>query len=179
MFFEGGDLRFVRAGRYEIARRIFAALRDCNWGTPCGSISNLQIRTNTDSFRVTYVWRVISGEIDFQWEARILGEPSGSVTFRIDGVARSTFLRNRIGLNVLHPVDGCAGKKCRTRHVNGEIVETRFPVDIAARDVLDGFQQMRGMTYDVAQWISADFEFEGDLFETTPVQDVDGSTARQ
>ena len=166
MVFEGGDLLFVRVGDHEIARRIFAAVRDRNWGTPAGSISNVQIQPTADSFRVTYLCRVVEDEIDFEWEAEILGESSGSVTFRIEGLARSTFLRNRIGLNVLHPVDEWAGQTCRTRRVSGAVVKTRFPEEIADKDVLEGFEEMCGMSCDVAEGVIAEFEFSGDLFET-------------
>ena len=166
MVFEGGDLRLVRLGDHEIARRIFAALRDRNWGTPAGSISNVQIQPTADSFRVTYLCRVVEDEINFEWEAEILGEPSGLVTFRIDGLARSTFLRNRIGLNILHPVDECAGQTCHTRRVSGAVVKTCFPEEIADKDVIEGFEEMCGMSCDVAEGIIAQFEFAGDLFET-------------
>ncbi|MGH9660011.1 MAG: hypothetical protein ACRD96_15795, partial [Bryobacteraceae bacterium] len=166
MVFDEGDLRFVRFGDHEIVRRIFAAVRDRNWGTPVGSVSSVHIQSNGDSFRVTYLCRVVQDEIDFEWEAEILGESSGSVTYRMDGLARSTFLRNRIGLNLLHPVNRCAGKKCRNRRVNGAVIETRFPEEIAAKDVLEGFEEMCAMSCDVAAGVTAEFEFTGDLFET-------------
>ncbi len=166
MVFEEGDLRFVHFGDHEISRRIFVALRDRNWGTLPGSISNVEVQSKTDSFRVTYSCRAKQDEIDFEWEGEIRGESAGSVTFRMDGMAHSTFLRNRIGLNLLHPVDGCAGRKCIVWHAAGDVVETRFPERIADQDVLPGFEEMSAMSYEVATGVTAEFEFAGDLFET-------------
>jgi hypothetical protein len=53
------------------------------------------------------------GTIDFRWAGVITGDADGTVTFRMDGSARSTFLRNRIGFCVLHPIREFAGVPCR------------------------------------------------------------------
>ena len=47
----------------------------------------------------------------FVWKGVIEGDEQGTITYTMDGVARSTFLRNRIGFCVLHPSD-CAGARC-------------------------------------------------------------------
>jgi D-apionolactonase len=161
-----GDLRFIRYGPYEVARRIFAALRDRNWGTPVSKISNPRLRRAQNSFQITWHCQVKRDEIDFEWDARIEGSAAGTITFRIDGIANSAFLRNRIGLNLLHPADTCAGMRCRTQRADGSWTETGFPEEIAAQEVLPGFQEIRGMVYEVSPGILAKWEFEGDLFET-------------
>ena len=131
-----------------------------------GTITNPLLRRTQDWFQVTYNCRVKRDEIDFEWDARIDGSAAGAISFRIDGVANSAFSRNRIGLNLLHPADVCAGMKCRTQRADGNWTETRFPEEIAAEEVLPGFVEICGMVYEVAPGIVAKWEFEGDLFET-------------
>ena len=41
--FETGDLRYIRLGDREIIRRIYAAVRDRNWRTISGQISDLTV----------------------------------------------------------------------------------------------------------------------------------------
>ena len=43
----------------------------------------------------------ISGGVNFFWRGRIVGEP-GRVEFSLDGIARKSFSRNRLGFSVLH-----------------------------------------------------------------------------
>ena len=38
-----------------------------------------------------------AGEIDFVWDGQIVGEPSGRITFSLDGVCRRPFRKNRLG----------------------------------------------------------------------------------
>ena len=33
LFYDNGDLRYIRLGEYEVIRRIYAAVRDRNWRT--------------------------------------------------------------------------------------------------------------------------------------------------
>ena len=103
MIFEGGDLRYIKFGELEIIRRIYAAVRDRNWGTVPGAISDLQTSIAPDSFRIAYVSTHRRDEIHFVWQAEIAGQADGTIRFTFDGEARTTFLRNRIGFCVLHP----------------------------------------------------------------------------
>ncbi len=47
------------------------------------------------------------GPVAFDWQGRIEGGADGRIVYTLDGSAGSTFLRNRIGLCVLHPVRVC------------------------------------------------------------------------
>ena len=49
--FENGDLRYIKLGEHEILRRIYAALRDRNWGTVPAQISNLKFEIQAESFQ--------------------------------------------------------------------------------------------------------------------------------
>jgi hypothetical protein len=119
LIYESGDLRYIRLGRREILRRVYVALRDRNWGTVPPVLSNVQIEQTDDAFQMSYDVEHRQGEIDFFWRGSITGDARGTMSFAMDGVARSSFLRNRIGFCVLHPIHECAGAACRVEHVDG------------------------------------------------------------
>ena len=91
LFFEEGDLRYIRCGDREILRRVYVAVRDRNWGTVPPEFSGLQIEAGEDSFRISYEVENRQGEIDFFWGGTITGTAEGTVSFRMEGQARSTF----------------------------------------------------------------------------------------
>ena len=47
---DGVDLRYVKLGRTELVRRIYVAVRDRNWNTIPGVISDLEVDEREDSF---------------------------------------------------------------------------------------------------------------------------------
>ncbi len=168
--FEAGDLRYVTFGDREVVRRIYGAVRDRNWGTVPGRISSREARIDPQSFHLTYVSEHREREIDFLWRATISGDADGTLRFEFDGEARSTFLRNRIGLCVLHPIRECAGVGVRA-HVgstdgDGRVSELVFPVDVAAEQPVRGFTRLTGLDHEVRPGTWAELRFEGDLFET-------------
>jgi hypothetical protein len=162
LVFEEGDLRCVRLQGREILRRVYVAIRDRNWGTIPPRLSNLQKEIAADSFRITYEVENRQGEIDFFWKGTITGEAEGTITFRMDGQARSTFLRNRIGFCVLHPLRECAGQPCVVEQVDGAVVEGAFPRYIAADQP---FLNLRAVSHEVVHGVWAEVRFAGDTFE--------------
>ena len=171
LLYEEGDLRYIRLGGHEILRRVYVAIRDRNWGTVLPTLSNLQIDIGDGSFRITYDVENKEGDIDFFWKGIITGEPGGTITFTMDGLARSTFLRNRVGFCILHPME-LAGSTCRIKHVDGVIEECDFPQYIAPQFVIDGevkpvhpFNEMRAMSYQVMPGLWTEIRFTGDIFE--------------
>src|SRR6187431_2131391 len=71
---DGCDLRYVRIGRTELARRIYAAVRDPSWNTIAGAISDLTVEARDDSFDVRFQVRHESDEIGFSWNGSIVGD---------------------------------------------------------------------------------------------------------
>jgi hypothetical protein len=100
--------------------------------------------------------------IDFAWKGRITGASDGTIRFEMEGVARSTFLRARIGFCVLHPVRECAGRSCTVEHVDGTMEEGTFPALISPHQP---FLEMRAITHEVLPGVRAEVRFEGDVFE--------------
>jgi len=165
MQYEQGDLRYISLGKSEILRRIYIAIRDKYWGTVAPAYSNIQMDLSDDSFLITYDVENKQDDIDFAWKGTIRGEPAGVVTFSMDGVARSSFWRNRIGFCVLHPAD-LAGSECRVEHINGQIEEAAFPVDVVSTQPVLPFADLKCISHKVLPGIWADVEFSGDIFET-------------
>ena len=166
LVFEAGDLRYLTLGGREVIRRIYAAVRDRNWGTVPSVISNLELHIADQSFRITYTSTHRLNEIHFVWQAGITGEADGTIRFAFDGEAKSTFLRNRIGFCVLHPIRECAGAKCRAIHPGGAGRELRFPDVIAAEQPVTGLHDLAGLAHEIEPGVWAELKFEGDVFET-------------
>ncbi|HKQ37596.1 MAG TPA: hypothetical protein VJ063_05920, partial [Verrucomicrobiae bacterium] len=118
-----------------------------------------------DSFRIFYDAEHRQGDIHFTWRAEIVGEPSGRIVFTMDGVARKTFLKNRIGFCVLHPIRECAGAVCRVRRADGTLQTANFPKFVTAEQPVAGFSDIVELAHEdvPGRWI--ELKFSGDLFE--------------
>ncbi len=163
--FDAGDLRYIKFRGLEVIRRIYAAVRDQNWGTVPSQISDLKSEVSVDSFRIRYTSTHRQGDIHFVWQAEIAGGQDGTIRFTFDGEAKSTFLRNRIGFCVLHPIRECAGAKCRARYVDGREKEITFPDTIAAEQPVTDLYDLAGLSHEVEPGVWAELEFAGDVFE--------------
>lgn len=169
--YENGDLRNIRLGEHEIIRRVYSAVRDHNWSTILPVLSNVQIEETQNSFNIQYDVENHQGNIHFVWHGNISGTANGTIRFSMNGQALSTFVRNRIGFCILHPI-ACAGARARIKHVDGSIDETQFPVFIAPQEIVDGrikpvspFAEMRLLSHEVTPGVWADLYMEGDIFE--------------
>lgn len=157
-----GWLRSIRLGQVEVLRAIYGAVRDCNWGTVTPQISNLQVEQKGSSFSVTFDVRCHEGEIEFDWHG-VIGGTEDEITFSFDGRAGSTFLRNRIGLCVLHPIRECVGQPCVIEAADGVRRQSQFPDAIAPHQP---FKNLRAMTHEVLPGLQAEVRFDGEVFET-------------
>ena len=171
LLFEAGDLRYIRLGNSEILRRIYVAIRDHNWDTIAPKLSNVEMDVRPDSFQIRYDVENRQADLDFAWQGIISGDARGTVDFKMQGQARSTFRRNRIGFCVLHPM-ACAGLAAKIEHVDGTFEETFFPKLIAQQLVKDGhpwpvapFDNMRALSHQVLPNLWVEVRFEGDIFE--------------
>jgi hypothetical protein len=166
MIFVGGDLRYLKLGDHEVVRRIYAAVRDHNWNTVAGEMSELVCETSEEGFQISYVSTHRQGDVHFVWRALIAGDERGAIRFEFDGEAKTTFLRNRIGLCLLHPIDECAGRPCRVLHPDGRLEEACFPGPVAREQPVTGLSNLACITYEIRPGLDAEIRFEGDVFET-------------
>lgn len=162
LLFEEGGIRYVRWGAREILRRVYVAVRDRNWGTVPAALSDLRIDARPDSFEVSFNVDCRRGDIHFGWRGTIQGDAKGSVVFSMEGEAKSTFFRNRIGFCILHPIKECAGRPCIVERVSGAINRGNFPRYVWAQQP---FLDMRAISHEVAPGVRARVAFEGDTFE--------------
>ncbi len=155
LVWEGGDLRTIKVGGREVLRRIYVATRDRNWGTVPNVMSNVVMDVQADAFRIRYDVENRQDDIHFVWHGEIAGEADGTIRFSMDGVAQSTFLKNRIGFCILHPAD-IAGARCRVEHVDGTSEAATLPVLLVPDQPLLPFAEMAGMAHEVTSGVWAE-----------------------
>jgi hypothetical protein len=162
VLYEDGGLRYVRWGAREILRRIYVAVRDRNWGTVPTLVTDLRIDEGPDAFAVTFTADSRRADVHFTWKGTIAGDAKGTIAFGMDGEAKSTFLRNRIGFCVLHPIKECAGRACVVERTSGAVNKGNFPRYVWAQQP---FLDLRAISHEVAPGVRARVAFEGDTFE--------------
>ena len=129
--FDRGELRWIRLGSREVLRGIYFALRAPGWVTIPKEISGLSLEAGPDRFRIRFTATHRRDGTHFEWQGTMDGEPDGTIRFAIDGIAHTRFLRNRIGLCVLHPIETCAGEPCAVEYVDGRMEPLAFPKHVA------------------------------------------------
>src|SRR5690349_21321407 len=65
--YDAGDLRYLRLNGTLVLLRIYAALRDQNWGTVPAALTLVEQTVGADSFRIVYDAEHRRDEIDFRW----------------------------------------------------------------------------------------------------------------
>jgi len=161
-----GMVRRIKLGELEVLRGIYAAVRDRNWGTVPTAVREITRSIEPDRFRIEFESEHRQGDIHFVWRALLRGEADGTLRYEFAGEARTTFLRNRIGFCVLHPIRECAGQPAKQLRLDGIEVASRFP-DLIEPQIFgrSSFQELRGVAHEVAAGIWARIDFEGDTFE--------------
>jgi hypothetical protein len=158
-----GLLRHIRLGDHEVVRALYAAVRDQDWATVLPVVTIHQQEVQAESFRITFECACVRGVVDFFWKGTITGEANGRIRFEFDGIARSDFHRNRIGICILHPITECAGKPLAIEHADGTVEQGNFPRDISPHQP---FFEIKSLSYEVVNTgIRAHLEMEGDTFE--------------
>ncbi|MEO6282349.1 MAG: hypothetical protein ABIN80_10355 [Dyadobacter sp.] len=158
-----GFLRYIRVGDREIVRMIYFAIRDQNWKTLPFTIKKEKIHDGTDHFTVKLTSYIDFQGVKFTWKVQITGLADGTIHFVIKGEARSQFLKNRIGLCILHPTDSLAGRPCSIEHSGGYFSHEFFPEYVSPHQT---FLNVSAMQWLVNGSITARLDFEGEVFET-------------
>lgn len=161
--YEQGELRYVRFGEREVLRRVYVAVRDHNWETTPCHVRESRFESDADTFRIELEARHESGGIVFEWHGLIQGGADGGIRLEMSGEPKTEFLRNRIGICVLHPMETCAGENCEIEHTDGVRETSRFPELVEPHQP---FLALRALSYPVAPGVQAEVRFLGDEFET-------------
>lgn len=163
LVYEGGDLKYIRYGRQEVVRRIYAAVRDGHWGTIPAQITEVERNIEADSFRIVYEAHHKSDDsgVDFTWRGTLTGTADGTVTFDFDGTAAAAFQSNRTGICVLHPM-ALAGEPVQVRHNDGTEEAGGYPELINPNQP---FFDVAALTQEVVPGVRATIVFTGEVFE--------------
>ncbi len=161
-----GFLRRIQLGEREVLRGIYAAVRDRNWGTTPGVICENRRDLEASSFHIEFASEHRHDEVHFLWQGKLHGDADGTVRYEFDGVAKTSFLRNRIGFCVLHPIHECAGAQARQTRTDGSVTRCRFPELIEPQIFgRSSFRDLRAVAHEIETGLWAELEFEGDTFE--------------
>jgi hypothetical protein len=157
-----GFLRKVRHGEIEILRAIYGAVRDQNWNTVEPKLAIRRFETRENQFYLHFDVDCRAPGVAFLWSGLVEAE-GPRLTFQFIGAAKCAFRKNRIGLCVLHPIQGCAGSSCLIQGVGDEWVNGSFPKMIAPHQP---FKNLAGLRWWPAPGIEAELRFSGEIFET-------------
>lgn len=162
LLFVAGEIRRVRIGRREILRRVYVAVRDRNWRTVASTVREVQKKIEERCFELHFEVENKQDETDFCWRGSVIGRENGSVVFKMDGCARSTFWQNRIGLCVLHSSTEWAGAPCSVKTVDGGRLDGEFPLLISPVKVFTG---ICGIAHEIVRGVQAEVLLEGGVYE--------------
>jgi len=163
LVFDRGELRWIRLGEREVVRGIYFAVRAEGWATVPAELEELEIEAEPESFRIRFRARHRRGPVRFDWLGSVTGAADGRIAFAAAGSAGSSFLRNRIGLCVLHPAEPCAGRPCIVETVDGDRASSVFPALVAPHPP---FRNVRAILHEVAPGVEVEVRMEGETFET-------------
>ena len=100
---------------------------------------------------------------NFSVDLSITGTELGEISYGFNGESTDTFLKNRLGLCLLHPVDALAGRRCDLIRPDGSVEESQFPVNISPSQP---FLNLAGISHKLNSGINATVKFDGEIFET-------------
>jgi len=162
---EWGVLRRFQVGGREALRAIYPAVRSDKWRTAPPRISQLEVESAGDSFRLSFICEHVDAEsgVDFAWRGEVAGAPDGTVTYGFDGAARAPMRTNRTGLCVLHPSLPTAGRPVTVSHGDGREEVARFPSLISPHQP---FFDVAALAHEVVPGVAVRVAFEGEVFET-------------
>ena len=160
--FVAGEIRDIRLGSREVLRRIYVAVRDRNWRRVPAFLHDVRETIGPETFDLRFSVENKQDEINFHWDGSIVGESNGTISFAMEGTARSTFWRNRIGFCVLHSSADLAGSRCSIETVDGECRSGEFPRFISPHQV---FSNIRAISHEVVPGVHAEIRLEGDVYE--------------
>ena len=159
--FQDGALRYLRYAGEEVVRAISFLARDENWGTHALHLGDIHIEEASDRFEVRFTGACGPTGSELRLHASIVGRADGTLEFRTNATLEGDLLTNRTGFVVLHPLD-VSGKPVVVETVDGERRDTRFPERI---DPLQPFRNIRALTTQHTDTLSAEVRLEGDTFE--------------
>ncbi len=164
---ESAFVRRITLGDREVLRGIYVAVRDRNWGTVPARVESLKQDIHPDSFDLSFAVDCRARDIHFRWKGQLSGASDGTLRYGFEGEAMTTFLKNRIGFCVLHPLRECCGAPAWYERVDGHHGQVPFPRLIEPQIVGQStLSNLRRVAQQLRPGCWVQLEFEGDVFET-------------
>jgi hypothetical protein len=164
---ENMDLRWLGLGSEELVRRVGVAVRDEWWGTIPPEVKSLDMQRTERAFNLRFAASHRSGDLHFDWNGDVSGHEDGTIRYSLDGVCRSDFRYNRIGICVLHPLT-FAGATYTATSPEGDVAGS-LPDAVGPQAIENGVIHPLFPAFDrlrlEAGLLSVELEFDGDLFE--------------
>ena len=105
-----GSLWNISNGGEEVIRRIYLVFQDINWTSRPFIIKDEIWDVADRSFSAKIKAQGSHDAKDLSVELAITGSETGEITYGFSASTSVSFMRNRLGLCLLHPVAGLAGR---------------------------------------------------------------------
>ena len=158
-----GSLWNIRLGDEEAIRRIYLVFQDINWTSRSFQIIEEKWNIAEDHFSADLELRGSHDAENFQAKLQIVGSSAGEIKYGFSGSSTTDFMRNRLGLCLLHPIANLAGKSCKLILSGGTKVISEFPNDISPSQP---FKNLSGISHTLNNGQTLEVKFKGEVFET-------------
>ena len=158
-----GSLWNISNGSEEIIRRIYLVFQDINWTSRPFVIKDEIWQIADRSFSAKIKAQGSHDAKDLSVELEITGSESGEITYGFSASTAVSFMRNRLGLCLLHPVAGLAGRECELTKADGAVEISRFPDAISPNQP---FLNLSGISHKLQSGQVVSFNFKGEIFES-------------
>jgi hypothetical protein len=161
--YSDGSLWNISNGSEEAIRRIYLVFQDINWTSRPFVIKDENWEVADRSFSAKIKAQGSHDAQDLSVELAITGSESGEITYGFSASTNVSFMRNRLGLCLLHPVAGLAGRECELIKADGAVEISRFPDAISPNQP---FLNLSGMRHKLQSGQVVSVNFAGEIFET-------------
>ena len=158
-----GSLWNISNGSEEAIRRIYLVFQDINWTSRPFIIKDEIWQIADRSFSAKIKAQGSHDAKDLSIELEITGSESGEITYGFSASTAVSFLRNRLGLCLLHPIAGLSGRECELTKADGAVEISRFPDAISPNQPC---LNLSGISHKLQSGQVVSVKFEGEIFET-------------
>ncbi|CAB4600407.1 unannotated protein [freshwater metagenome] len=161
--YSDGSLWNIRLGEEEAIRRIYLVFQDINWTSRPFEILEEKWNVADDHFSADLELRGSNDAENFHAKLQIVGSSAGEIKYGFSGSSTADFMRNRLGLCLLHPIANLAGKSCKLILSGGTKIISEFPNDISPSQP---FKNLSGISHTLNNGQTLEVKFKGEVFET-------------
>ena len=161
--YSDGSLWNIRLGEEEAIRRIYLVFQDINWTSRPFEIIEEKWNIADDYFSADLDLRGSNDAENFHAKLQIVGSSAGEIKYGFSGSSTTDFMRNRLGLCLLHPIANLAGESCKLILSGGTKIISEFPMNISPSQP---FKNLSGISHTLNSGQILEVKFKGEVFET-------------